>query len=182
MEPSCRPRYPGAGSERGRTAPDFPRSPHHVREPCDRPRDERDSPIPFSSCRQDPARTETRPHHYIYADDPRNADPGSVISLCSASAVGGRRGPFHPVVDERQHVSVAVVHDVDVTLVERLPRQLDTLLALGITQRLGLRELNQLVLRRVVEKAERRGRSADYLAYGVTDGGRRVVVAIAWEE
>jgi hypothetical protein len=31
-----------------------------------------------------------------------------------------------------------------------------------------------------VYRRNKRGRSADYLAFGTTDGGRRVVVAVEW--
>jgi hypothetical protein len=41
-------------------------------------------------------------------------------------------------------------------------------------------EIDQVIANGPVYRRNKRGRSADYLAYGVTDGGRRVVVAVEW--
>lgn len=41
-------------------------------------------------------------------------------------------------------------------------------------------EIDQVIANGPVYRRNKRGRSADYLAFGVTDGGRRVVVAVEW--
>lgn len=41
-------------------------------------------------------------------------------------------------------------------------------------------EIDQAIANEPVYRRNKRGRSADFLAYGVTDGGRRVVVAVEW--
>jgi hypothetical protein len=43
-------------------------------------------------------------------------------------------------------------------------------------------EINQVIANGPVYRANKRGRTADLLAVGVTDGGRRVVVAVVWDE
>lgn len=41
-------------------------------------------------------------------------------------------------------------------------------------------EIDQVIANGPVYRRNKRGRSADYLASGTTDGGRRVVVAVVW--
>lgn len=41
-------------------------------------------------------------------------------------------------------------------------------------------EIDQVLANDPVYRRNKRGRSADFLAYGATDGGRRVVVAVEW--
>jgi hypothetical protein len=41
-------------------------------------------------------------------------------------------------------------------------------------------EIDQALGNRPVYRRNKRGRSADYLALGATEGGRRIVVAVQW--
>ncbi len=41
-------------------------------------------------------------------------------------------------------------------------------------------EIDQVIAKGPVYRRNRRGRSTDYLAFGETDGGRRIVVAVEW--
>lgn len=47
----------------------------------------------------------------------------------------------------------------------------------GITQG----EIDQAIMNGAVYRQNKRGRSADFLAFGTTDGGRRIVVAVVWQ-
>lgn len=43
-------------------------------------------------------------------------------------------------------------------------------------------EIDQVIANGPAYRRNKRGRSADYLAFGITDGGRRVVVAVEWRQ
>jgi uncharacterized DUF497 family protein len=42
-------------------------------------------------------------------------------------------------------------------------------------------EINQTLLNEPMMRRNRKGRSGDYYAFGVTDGGRGIVVVVAWD-
>jgi uncharacterized DUF497 family protein len=42
-------------------------------------------------------------------------------------------------------------------------------------------EITQVLLKEPTMRRNRKGRSGDYYAFGVTDGGRRIVVVVAWD-
>ncbi|MHB1535333.1 MAG: hypothetical protein ACYC1D_12150 [Acidimicrobiales bacterium] len=42
-------------------------------------------------------------------------------------------------------------------------------------------EITQALLNQPTVRRNRRGRPGDYYVFGVTDGGRRVVVVVAWD-
>lgn len=43
-------------------------------------------------------------------------------------------------------------------------------------------EITQALLNDPTMRRNRKGRAATHLAYGVTDGGRRVVIAVGWNQ
>jgi uncharacterized DUF497 family protein len=45
----------------------------------------------------------------------------------------------------------------------------------------SMAEINQVLMNYPKYVGNRRGRAADYLALGSTDGGREVVVAVSWD-
>lgn len=45
----------------------------------------------------------------------------------------------------------------------------------------SVNEIEQVIASGPVYRRNKRGRAADLLAVGVTDGGRRVVVALSWD-
>ena len=47
----------------------------------------------------------------------------------------------------------------------------------GITQE----EVRQALLNNPTMRCNRKGRPGDYYAFGATDGGRRIVVVVAWD-
>lgn len=45
----------------------------------------------------------------------------------------------------------------------------------------SMEEITQVIASGPTYRQNRRGRSADLLAFGLTDGGRAIVVAVAWD-
>lgn len=45
----------------------------------------------------------------------------------------------------------------------------------------SLSEIEQVIENSPVYRRNKKGRQADFLAFGYTDGGRRVVVAVSWD-
>jgi uncharacterized DUF497 family protein len=46
---------------------------------------------------------------------------------------------------------------------------------------ISVEEITQVLLSNPTIRRNRKGRSGDYYAFGTTDGGRRIVVVVAWD-
>lgn len=57
----------------------------------------------------------------------------------------------------------------------------DENLAHATAHGISMEEITQVIANGPVYRRNRRGRAADLLAFGVTDGGRSVVVAVVWK-
>lgn len=93
-----------------------------------------------------------------------------------------RNGSAKPLVTVI-HFPYDVLQQTEVPVPEVRPEGIewdDVNLRHATAHGVGAAEIEQVIANGPRYRRNRRGRSADYLATGLTDGGRRVVVAVEW--